>query len=402
MASDTRLAIRAGHHAKQALACPVAAILAALVAFSFAATTSQSVSQPKAAGDQPSPRGDALALYQAGMTRFAAGDLVAATELFQRALPASTGYLRLCSWNMIGQAARLRQDTVAALNAFTHVSGCVEDSVSTAPTKAVAQSAQSVATLALLYRAEICEEQEEWQEAIRLYEALLLENPMPPEVAELLRTPELYEKLARLYWRVSDLENALQTFRAIVARWPNYPRAPLVKVEVATLELCTPDRTATRRMAFLGCPVGDGTPPPPAPLDELPDAVWAPLRRLGELLQNPKGLAKWQPLVRLHYAWMLFEAGRLERARSQFEQVVALCGDNEAFDGTLGDYARVGLALALMRQQRGQEALEVARGIPPRAVSAHVHEVAKELTGSISRNLDQKKMTDKCNIVPLD
>lgn len=155
-------------------------------------------------------------------------------------------------------------------------------------------------------------------------------------------------------------------------------------------------------MAFLGCPVGDGTPPPPAPLDELPDAVWAPLRRLGELLQNPKGLAKWQPLVRLHYAWMLFEAGRLERARSQFEQVVALCGDNEAFDGTLGDYARVGLALALMRQQRGQEALEVARGIPPRAVSAHVHEVAKELTGSISRNLDQKKMTDKCNIVPLD
>ena len=98
---------------------------------------------------------------------------------------------------------------------------------------------------------------------------------------------------------------------------------------------------------------------------------------------------------------MLFEADQLERARSQFEQVVGLGGDGKAVNGTLKGYARLGLALVLVRQQHTQEALQIARGIPPGASPVHVHEVADELTGSISHHLEQKRMTNTCDVIPL-
>lgn len=341
------------------------------------------------------------ACYRSGMQEFADGHMPQALRLFRQAAEGSSGYLRLCAWNMIGQTARLQGDSKVALQAFAKVG---EDSVTVVKTRgdsAVTRNAAALGELALIYQAEILEEQEQWPAAIALYERLMQAKPASGDVSPLAHNAAMYEKMGRLYWRVGSGEQATTMFRRLLERWPDCPRRPLVQLALAAVELQPAISDVNRPLSFLGTQPEDSSAVPASqpsgPAKILPSPF---LERIRRVIADERTSQAWQALLHLRLGCRLLEAGQLDEAAKALEQATGT-SDATAGKGATSGYARLAQALVMTWQGQQEQAIRLVQSVISEGPGNHMRDLAANIMTSVAARQQSRRLGDKCNVEPL-
>jgi len=353
--------------------------------------------------------------YREGLERFKNGRWDEALACFQDVSRNATGYLQLCATNMEGQIHRINGRPVEAKAVFARMIDQAERLVTTeSADTAVKRHAELLKRLGLIWQAEICEEQREWEEAAERYERFLAayapEEPgLSPSVAA--PNPAIYEKLARLYWRIGRYGQARATFARLLERWPAWERAPLVGVAVLALD-AAPPVVREQRLAFLACmmtwPLFPG--PPVATqaatslpgLEGLPDPTEPMRLRLSALMAGLPQDSRFRPLLGMYLGWMWFEAGRMKEAESTFGRAARLTRDRkDSFSRRLHGYAELSRALAMARQDRLAEAVAVVEDVIKETPGEHLNRVASAVIQALHHRISDRKATEKCGVESL-
>jgi tetratricopeptide (TPR) repeat protein len=351
----------------------------------------------------PSDGASPAATYRAGVAAFKAGRWSEALPVFEAAAAGSTGYLRLCATNMLGQIHRLQGHWSEALDAF----GSVADQARKIT------GARGLAWLALHYQAEIRWQQQEWDAAIGVYEQLLsLEcdgKDCPSPVAG--DSAALLEKLARLYWRTGRYEKAREMLNRWIACKPGGSRSPLMRAALISLQEM-PSAAQQQRLAFLYGPLSLPSLSPagaavpmgrwPTSIPALPEPPDPARDRIDQLLEDMPTDNGWRPVLLMEKGWMLFEADRLESSASAFAEAARWSSDaKSAWAPAVRDYADLSRAIVLMRQRKFSASLELAQAVVGRHPQGHVQALAGSLVGCLSRQLQEKQVGAKCGVKTL-
>ncbi len=374
-------------------ACPLALLIVAVVALATA--------EPVGSGQSPAsapvvPReGCAAEVYREGMRQFAERDLAAAARSFRRATGDGQGYLALCGWNMLGQTSRLLGDFETALEAFGRVEAAAP-AVSSRASGAAARNAAVLGELAMLYQAEILEEQEKWPAALQRYERLLGGGDAPGRLAH---DPYCRERIARLYWRSGQPDRAVAMLRAILADTPDYPRAAMLQLAVLSLDLQV--NSGDDRLPWLSAPLTAGGAGA-APAAEPPGQQADPLNHglAGIIADQPSG-SRLLPALCLRHGWVLLQAGQPEAAVEQFRAASSLADGSGATQAVVKGYADLSAALWCLRQGQMDKAARLAEPIVAAGGHGHLQEVATQVITALGWYRSEQNRMKKCAVRPL-
>ncbi len=356
-----------------------------------------------------SETGSLVESYRIGLADFREGRLGEAAKVFQDVAARASGYLKLCATNMDGQIARLEGRLPESLEAFARVMEQARGVRETTTNPIAARNAEVLGQLAGIYRGEILEERRMWTEAIAEYDRLieLHNNRVPEGEVSLVHCPAMYERIARLHWRVGQRTEATETFRQLLRTWPTCSRAPLVSLSLLVLEEGVDARNPDRRLGFLGSPPGGGqTLIPSGEAKSLQGLVPLPppdpmLEKMHELVKRTPADSLWLPVLRLQYGGMLLEANQLEEARKQLEAVnVRVAGGHPPPEVVKG-YARLSLAILASRQGRLNEGLEIAQAVAAKTKQGHLRDLANSIVASLGRKSQETKKGQKCGVEKL-
>lgn len=268
--------------------------------------------------------------YRVGVIHFKAGTMAEAEACFQQIADASEApeLIQACALNMAGQVARLQGDNDKALKALGRLAGLAERSVAARSGDASNAMLCRLWCAALIGRAEICELQKDYIAAANEYKRLLqaridLEN----NDAFAGRIPLVMDRLSQLHLQERHVDEYLSLATALTARFPAYPRAPLIELESLCVRalrdarpapeyaqgaLCAPAHLIEHlRQAHHGLQAReqrgrDGR-------DTVLDAI-------DQICQRHQG-TPMGALLDYHYAWLLEAAGRRDKAMEAIARV---------------------------------------------------------------------------------
>ena len=376
-------------------------MLAAAVGFVFLHGLGQAIRLSPAAGVL-STQERCSARYRAGVGAFKAGRWSDALFDFEEAAEGSTGYLKLCATNMVGQINRLEGRLSEAQTFFISVVRQARAILQEATgDNSIARHAAVLERLALQYQAEIAEERQDWSAAVEAYEQLL----------EVDGLQAVLERLGRLHWRMGRCDRARQVFDRLLARSPDDVRAPLIRRAVLSLENDLPS-ACEQKLAFLFCPLNQvdqvpagaavpasGWPVSMPALPELPD----PARNgVDRLLQELPPDNVWRPVLLLEKGWMLFEADRWEESAAVFAEAARLSSDAKpAWAPVVRNYADLSLSISLMRRGAFAESLRLAQAVLGRNPQGQVQTLARSIVSTLSRRLQETQAGVQCDVETL-
>jgi tetratricopeptide (TPR) repeat protein len=230
------------------------------------------------------------------------------------------------------------------------------------------------------------------------YEVLLKAPPSARSDLALLQNATSYERVARLYWRAGRRSKAIEMFEALLKNWPDSPRAPLVSMSILALKNAPETGDSGSRLGFLCMPLAGvmvpaGTTATAVPASS-PDPEPPMLKATRDLLNQPGLRPDWAGYIRLHYAWMLFQLGRLTEAEAEF--LAAGSTGTGLQIGEFSPYCFLGAALIYNRQQRWDESINLAREMAQAAGEGHARALAGQLlTASQKMRDDSQKPVEE-------
>jgi len=351
------------------------------------------------------------ARYVEGIAHFKAGRLADARPCFDEVAARASGYLQLCATHMTGMVHRIEGRPAEASAAFDQVVTQARAILSAHDaSSAVARHADVLARLALIYQAEIDEQQRNWAEAARHYEVFLKEydGDFTSPASVIGPNPALYEKLARIYWRLERYDEAAETFARLLERWPDASRAPIVEMALLALKVAPPC-VRSQKLAFLACSlswplelqIGDV-----AAMEvslSVPEGLGHPAepirRQLQDLTARCAGDSREILLIAMHMGWLAFEAGRMGEAEAVFARLGrAARAREDVFSQRLYGYAELSRGLALARQEKLEEALAAAKPFADPDSRCHLGRLAFTLVHSFQNYRDYIKATQKSGV----
>jgi tetratricopeptide (TPR) repeat protein len=342
--------------------------------------------------------------YRLGIMQFKAGRMAEAAAAFEPLAhePQASELLRVCSLNMAGQIARLQGEHAQALQAFADLAGLTEKWPTLDPQDRSRPALHTLWRAALISRAEIQESRKNLAAAAAEYECLLQgEKDHPPGEVDDNQMPLVMDRLSQLCLQMQDAGRYLSLTADLIARFPAYPRTPMVELERVCVQA-----------------LGDA----PSAREYPPGVLYAPARFIAHLRRRgaagpaeavlngierlcrkyedaPLGL-----LLDYDYAWMLDAVGRRDQAIEVLARIAAPGEPNEtvapevapSHEEVLRRYAVLQHALLLAERQDYDKALRILTGLPP-APDRSSH--ASQLAESMIRNVQTLKREVSKNVL---
>ena len=295
--------------------------------------------------------------------------------------------LRVCSFNMAGQIARLRGRSKDALAAFEQVASLLEQRLAAGGDNDGSLASAKLLLSALVSKAEIYELQGDFNAGIAEYNRLR-QIPAHNKKEEMAYYKALAnDRLSQLYLRQGDVEDYKKTARGLIEEYPQYYRTAIMKLEVECVEFL---KSVSADLEF-GC--GSFEAPAKAiayvrnskyrtSAMQLVNRLDAPCRQYA----NSYG----GTLLRYHYAWLLDALGDKDKAIEMLARTS--CVDAENIGGksrrkvileTIVRYAKIQQAIMLAERADYAEALRALGGLRAEADKSHISELAESVGKSI-------------------
>jgi tetratricopeptide (TPR) repeat protein len=294
--------------------------------------------------------------------------------------------IRACSFNMIGQISRLLAENEEALKSFDKVVNLLEQSLSVDrrydPNSAMAKLWCS----ALLSRAEIYELQHDYTASINEYGRLLYAVNQSRNIDMMSQyAPLSYDRMSQLYLRVGNIEKYTELTRALIERYPEYSRTPIVQFELECVKFLKSTSTSFHNGSFYAPALviaylksSNNSAPAQSIIDSL--------NVLCEAYQSTHAGI----FLQYHYAWLLDTVGEEQKAREILSRISSTdtfkANDNslqEAIAGTIQEYAKIQYAIMAGEKAEYNEALRVLSSLHTHADESHISELAKAVTKGI-------------------
>lgn len=352
---------------------------------------------PSVSSSRPAATDSFRRTYDEGLQQFREKDTQSALKAFEIVSSKATGYLRLCATNMVGQINRLAGDPEAALKAFASVGEQAIAVASKDTNKVVVQRAEVLAQLSAIYRVELLEEQERWDDAVAECERIRLkeETAQNRDQHQLTYNPSFYEKLARMYWKVGNKVRASNTFKELLKKWPAYDRASIVLLALRACGKEQGNALVQRKFESLCSPVDEVSMPR---IDENANSLASKaasgyremvLKRMEEVAARDDAGLPWQQLLYLHRGTMLYGIKQFDLANQEFLTAAWLLGGKDVPPNPVGRYAKLWLALLSYQEGRlndsAKDAWAIADATP---IGCHLHRIAQNIGDMSKKSLE--------------
>ncbi len=330
--------------------------------------------------------------YYLGVAQFKAGliaEAAAAFTLLARA-PQAPEFLRICSLNMVGQIARLQGEHDKALQAFADLVDWAGKWPALDPNDRSRPIRYTLWRAALISRAEIQESRQDLAAAAAEYDRVLQgAQNHPPDKADANQVPLVMDRLSQLCLQMQDTGRYLNLTADLAARFPTYPRTPMIELERVCVE------------ALRDVPLTEEYPPGTL---YAPARFIAHLRRSGTAGAAEAALNSIERLCRKYegislglvlnydYAWMLDAVGRRDQAIDVLGRITAPGKPAGAVapevtlsqEDVLCRYAVLQRALLLAERKDYDKALEILASLPPAPdKKSHVSGLAESITRNV-------------------
>ena len=328
--------------------------------------------------------------YRIGVIYFKGRMLDAAKSSFQGVANDSNApeLLRICSFNMVGQTARMLGRDSEALEAFNRVAELAEQRLSGQDRNSDSRALKRLWCAAVFGRAEILETQREYAASITEYNRLVQAAGDQKEQEQLGPYGALpSDRVGQLHLRRNDVDAYLKAVARLCTDYPQYYRTPAAKFEAECVKFLTNVSADSKfingsfsapaqAIAYLKSPKADTAAP----------EVISMLAMLGQEYRSTCG----QIVLQYHYAWLLDTLGQKDEAADMFARVASaevVDTDNNpsrslAFE-TIQEYAKIQSAIMLGERADYTEGLRMLGSLRGHPEESHLSELAKSVTEAI-------------------
>ncbi|MFC1676500.1 tetratricopeptide repeat protein [Planctomycetota bacterium] len=321
--------------------------------------------------------------YRIGVIYFKASMMNKSKDKFLQITndPQSPKFIRICSFNMIGQISRLIGADGEALEAFDQVVSLIgQEKVSAADLAPV-----RLVCSALFSRAEIYELQKNYAASIAEYNRLV----------DMLKNSDMFnqymalviDRMSQLYLRQGNVDKYKEVAKVLIVDCPQYYRTPLIKLEIecAMLLKKTSPNFDFKNSSF-DLPVQiiayfkDSTNP-----------IWAEsiTTEFEKLCKNHTNTYAGI-LLKYHYAWLLDTLGEKEKAAEMFAQVFSTNTIDtvskswkKANIENIQEYAKIQHAIILGEKAEYKRALSALNNLQTHPDNSHLSKLAKSVINGL-------------------
>jgi tetratricopeptide (TPR) repeat protein len=336
-------------------------------------------------------RGSYLAFrieYRIGVIYFQAGMMKSSRAEFLQISddPKCPELIRTCCFNMIGQISRLVAENEEALKAFDKVANFLQRALFIDKIYAPDSAMAKLWCSSLLSRAEIYELQDNYPASINEYTRFLDAFDRNRNLDTLSQyAPLAYDRMSQLYLRIGNIEKYTELASALIKRYPEYNRTPIVHLELECVKFLKGTSTSFPNGSF--CAPATAI----AYLKSSNNTASAKniIDSLNELCEAYKS-SHAGILLQYHYAWFLDTVGEEQKAREILSRISSTdtfkADDNssqETIAGITQEYAKIQYAIMAGEEAEYKEALSVLGSLHTHADESHISELAKAVTKSI-------------------
>lgn len=336
-------------------------------------------------------RGSYLAFrirYRIGVIYFQAGMMKPSRAEFLQTSddPKCPEPIRTCCFNMIGQISRLVAENEEALKAFDKVANFLQRALFIDRRYATDSAMAKLWCSSLLSRAEIYELQHNNPASINEYTRFLDAFDRNGNLDTLSQyAPLAYDRMSQLYLRIGNIEKYTELARALIERYPEYSRTPIVHLEVECVKFLKGTSASFPNGSFCA---------PAAAIAYLKSSnntasaqsILDSLDTLRKAYQNTRAGI----LLQYHYAWLLDMVGKEQKAREILSRISSTdtfkAEDNssqETIVGIIQEYAKIQYAIMAGEEAEYKEALSVLGSLHAHADESHLSELAKAVKKGI-------------------
>lgn len=348
-------------------------------------------------------RGSYLAFrirYRIGVIYFQAGMMKPSRAEFLQTSddPKCPEPIRIFCFNMIGQISRLVAENEEALKAFDKVANFLQRALFIDKRYASDSAMTKLWCSSLLSRAEIYELQHNYQASINEYTRFLDAFDRNGNIDTLSQyAPLVYDRMSQLYLRIGNIEKYAELARALIERYPEYSRMPIVHLELECVKFLKGTSASFPNGSFCAPATviaylksSDNTASARKIIDSL--------NELCKAYQNTHAGI----LLQYHYAWFLDTVGEERKAREILSRIsftdAFKVNDNssqETIAGIIQEYAKIQYAVMAVEEAEYKEALSVLGSLNAHADESHISELAKAVTKSIQTLKREVPKNDK-------
>jgi hypothetical protein len=296
--------------------------------------------------------------------------------------------LRICSFNMVGQTARMLGRDSEALEAFNRVARFAEQRLSGQDRNNDSRALKRLWWAAVFGRAEILETRREYAASITEYNRLVQAAGDQKEQQQLGPYGALpSDRVGQLHLRRDDVDAYLKAVARLCTDYPQYYRTPAAKLEAECIKFLRKVSADTQfingsfaapaqAIGYLKSRKAEG------PTVELIGIIEALCRQY----ENSYGGI----ILQYHRAWLLDTLGQKDKAVDTFARVA--CADIVDTDHkwskrqvleTTQEYAKIQCAIMLGERADYREGLRMLGSLRGHPEESHLSELAKSVTEGI-------------------
>jgi len=332
--------------------------------------------------------------YEIGVLHFKAHMMTESKSTFLQIAsdPNCPEIIRICGLNMTGQISRLTKEDDEAIKTFGQVANSLEQKLIGNKNNTIYAALAKLRCLALLSRAEIYEQQQDYANSINEY-THLLRILHQNESGGLLSQygPLATDRISQLCLRQKNFDEYIKCVETLTADYPQYYRTPIIKLEAECVKLLKSNPTAFEfAMGSF-----------PAPVYLISYIKDSKNETLGQKLADRFDvLCKQYPntyggiLLKYHYAWLLDALDEKDKAAEIFDQISsAETGQiDDKFGGktiieTVQEYAKIQSAIMLAEKADYVNALQILGKLKTHPDKSHLSVLAE----SVGKNIETLK-----------
>jgi predicted negative regulator of RcsB-dependent stress response len=328
--------------------------------------------------------------YRIGVLYFRAHMLEAASTRFREVANDSNApeLVRACSFNMVGQTARMLGRDSETLEAFSRVAHFAEEKLSGQDRNSDSRALKQLWCAAVFSRAEVFETRREYAACIAEYDRLMqfVKRQKDGHLLDFCG-PLANERLGQSHLRTGDVKAYLNAVEKLAADYPQYYRTPVARFEAECVKFLTnvsadskfingSFNAPAQALAYLKSPKADTSAPEVAGM----------LAMLGQEYQSTYG----QIVLQYHYAWFLDALGQKDKAVDMLAGVVSAevvdTNDNPSRNlvlETIQEYAKIQSAIMLGERADYKEALRMLDSLQAHPQDSHLSELAESVAEGI-------------------